>query len=202
MAQKMTPVEAAKALNIRPQLVYGFIKHGRIKTYSNPAGKAALVDLNEVQAVSKSVKHHRPKDAKGNPIRRKSGVERGSLVSMHARFTNRKGAVKDDRPHRVRAVTGLFKGEEADYAYVTDAEGRFVMMYDEDTLAQMVAKKQCHIESPASLLSALMFHWRAQKDEAVQALASSLEEWCQANEVHYAEFRESDAIEPEATNVG
>jgi len=185
--QRMTPVQAAKELGIRPQLVYGFIKHGRIKTFSNPAGKTDHVDLKEVEMVAKGVKHHRPKDSSGKPVRRSAGVSRGTLISSHGRFATKSGPVADGRPHRVRVVSGMEVIDGNPYVYVRDADGRPVMMYEEDHLASQIAKRQCHIESPAALLGVLAFHWEAQDR---QDLAGALRMWCEVNGVKITELVE------------
>jgi len=187
--QRMTPVEAAKALGIRPQMVYGFIKHGRIKTFTNPSGKADHVDLKEVESVAKGVRHHVPKDSSGKPVRRSSGVSRGTLLSSHAHFATKAGPVQDGRPHRVRVVSGVDQVDENSYVFVRDAEGRAVMMYEEDHLASQIAKKQCHIESAASLLGVLMFHWES---TGRPDLAGGLRAWCAVNEVDHTEVLERD----------
>lgn len=184
--QRVTPVEAAKALGIRPQMVYGFIKHGRIKTFSNPSGKTDHVDLKEVEAVAKGVKHHVPKDASGKPIKRRAGVSRGTLLSSHAHF---RGETRD-RPHRVSVVreVGDLGGElDNSYVWTMDADGVPRLMYEEDTLAQMLLKKQCHIESPESLLGVLAFHWEtAERPD----LAGSLRMWAEVNGIELAELVE------------
>lgn len=186
--QRVTPVEAAKALGIRPQMVYGFIKHGRVKTYSNPGGKADHVDLKEVEAIAKGVKHHVPKDSSGNPVKRRAGVSRGALLSSHAHFATKAGPAQDGKPHRVRVVSGVEEVDGNPYVYTRDAEGRPIMMYEEDHLASMIAKKQCHIESPAALLGVLMFHWETQERPD---LAGGLRMWCEVNDVHYTEVTEN-----------
>jgi hypothetical protein len=82
----MTPVQAAKVVGIRPQMIYGFIKHGRVKTYSNPDGKTALVDLDEVKAIGGGVRHHRPKDpTTGKPVKVTASVKKGDVLSWHTR---------------------------------------------------------------------------------------------------------------------
>ena len=182
----MTPVAAAKALGIRPQLVYGFIKHGRIKTFTNPSGPTAYVDLKEVEAVAKGVKHHVPKDSSGKPVRRAAGVQRGTLLSAHAHFA---GQTNDSRPHRVRVVSQVGEVDGNPYVYTRDADGRPILMYEEDHLASMIAKRQCHIESPAALLGVLIFHWEA---ENRQDLAGGLRMWCEVNQVPYTEVLERE----------
>jgi hypothetical protein len=183
----MTPVAAAKALGIRPQLVYGFIKAGRVKTFTNPGGPTAYVDLKEVEAIAKGVKHHVPKDSEGKPVRRAAGVRRGTMLSAHARFI---GGPVDTRPHRVRVVSSVEASEEGNpYVYVRDAEGRPILAYEEDHLASMLAKRQCHIESPAALLGVLIFHWEA---ENRQDLAGGLRMWCEVNQVPYTEVLDRD----------
>jgi len=186
--QRMTPVEAAKALGIRPQMVYGFIKHGRIKTFSNPAGKADHVDLKEVEMVAKNVRHHQPKDSSGKPIKRRAGVSRGSILSSHAHF---KGEARS-RPHKVsvvREVGNLDGFLDNSYVWTMDADGRPKIMYEENGLAQQILKKECHIESPGSLLAVLMFHW---EETGRPDLAGGLRMWCEVNEVPYTELVERD----------
>jgi len=86
MGDRMTPVEAAKKLDIRPQQVYGFIKHNRVHTYPNPSGKANLVDFDEVKAIAGGVRHHREKDpTTGKPVKRDPGVKLGDVLSTHVR---------------------------------------------------------------------------------------------------------------------
>jgi hypothetical protein len=185
--QRVTPVEAAKELGIRPQMVYGFIKHGRIKTYSNPGGKTDHVDLKEVEAVAKGVKHHVPKDASGKPVRRRAPVTRGTLISSHAHFPGE----RRDRPHRVLAVreVGNQGGElDGSYVWTMDADGAPRLMYEEDALAQMLLKKQCHIESPEALLGVLAFHWEAQDR---RDLAGSIRMWAEVNGIVLTELVEA-----------
>lgn len=185
--QRMTPVQAAKALGIRPQMVYGFIKSGRARTYPNMAGKTQLVDLDEVRSIAGSVKHHRPRDSSGKPIKRSAGVSRGTLLSSHGHFRGE----RQNRPHRVSVVgaVGNLDGDlDGSYVWTLDADGAPRIMYEEDHLASMIQRRQCHIESPASLLGVLMFHW---SEQGRPDLAGALRMWCEVNEVPYTEVQES-----------
>ena len=172
----MTPVQAAHELGIRPQLVYGFIKHGRVKTYTNPSGKTGYVELAEVASIVKSMKHHAERDSSGKRVRQSAPVERGSILSHHGHM---KGEVRA-RPHRISAVKEITQSAEDDtnYVWTVDPDGRPKIMYEEDNLAQSLLKHQCHIESPAALLGVLMFHWNVQGQEDI---ASSLRTWCETN---------------------
>jgi hypothetical protein len=179
----MTPVEAAKALGIRPQVVYGFIKHHRVKVFNNPGGKTDHVDFKEVEALVKAVKPHRPKGSDGKPIRRApSGVSRGTLLSAHAHL---RGELKD-RPHRVYAVREMpdANSEEGGLVRAYRSDGTDGPMWEVETLADAVKAGKCHIETPENLLGVLMFHWNAQ---GLPQLAGALQVWCEVNGVAYTE---------------
>jgi len=182
MANRVTPVEAAKALNIRPQLVYGFIKHNRVATFPNPGGKTAFVDFDEVKRVAGQVRPHRAKDADGKPVRRSPGVDRGSLLSQHAW---QKGSAKQRaRPHRLDVVTEVIKNEEGDVSLVItqNAEGGLPMYWEAERLADRIKSGACHVESPTAVLGVLMHAWIA-TGEAKKAAA--LQMWCEVNEIEY-----------------
>jgi hypothetical protein len=193
MANRMTPVEAAKQLGIRPQLVYGFIKHNRVSTFPNPNGKADHVDFDEVKRVAGSVKPHRPKGADGKPIRRSPGLRRGDLLSRHAYLSGPAGQKQREAPHRVDVVTDLVKNEEGDVVLVVTqtGEGLLPMYWEAEKLADRLKSGACRIESTAALLGVLMHSWIA-TGEAEKAAA--LQMWCEVNEI---EFTEIDPVLPE-----
>lgn len=169
--ERVTPVEAAKRLGIRPQMVYGFIKHGRIRTFSNPSGKTDLVEYKEVESVAKGVKHHRPKGPDGKPIKRSAGVRTGTLISRHGQNPR----MSRDPRHRVNVVTGTHRSDEGDeyvnYAHIREDGSPWEFFWEGDELAQALAKGQCRIETPEALLAAVMFHWtHNEQPELAQAL--------------------------------
>jgi hypothetical protein len=187
MGKRMTPVEAAKELGIRPQMVYGYIKHNRIGTFNNPEGKTQLVDLDEVKAVTKTVKPHRAKDpTTGKPIKRTAGVQRGSLVTYHAHM---KGE-QSPRPHRVVVVDQIRLGEDGQPLNIVTVRGDGVEgpWWETEELADMIAKGKCHIESPEKLLGVVMFHYvHTEQPE----LAASLDLWIQANNLQVPTVQET-----------
>lgn len=184
--QRMTPVEAAKALGVRPQIIYGFIKHNRIHTYPNPSGKTAHIDLDEVKRATGSVQHHRPKDpSTGKPVRHTADVRTGTILSYHGHTP---GEVKT-RPHRVVAVTQLVSNDEGEpsLVYTARGEGELAVIYETEDLATAIGVKKCNIESPAKLLGVLMYHWV--HNEQVE-LAAELQRWCEARDIEFGTITE------------
>jgi hypothetical protein len=185
MANRMTPVEAAKQLGIRPQLVYGFIKHNRVSTFPNPSGKADHVDFDEVKRVAGSVRPHRPKGEDGKPVRRNPGVDRGSILSQHGwqKGLDRQRA----KPHRVEVVTELVKNEDGDVSLVVtrNQEGGLPMYWEAERLADRLKTGACHVESPESVLGVLMHAWIA-TGQAEKAAA--LQMFCEVNDIEYEEI--------------
>src|SRR3954466_1482554 len=181
---RMTPVEAAKALGIRPQMVYGFIKHNRVKTWQNPSGKADLVDLKEVESVAKAVRHHVPKDESGKPVRRSAGVSRGTMITSHAHTRGQKPG-GNHRMSVVSQVGDLDGFLDNSYVWTYDENGMPRVMYEENGLAEQIRTGKCHIESAPGVLGVLMFHWDAQ---GRPDLAAALRVWCEVNGVEYTEI--------------
>jgi hypothetical protein len=171
---RMTPVAAAKELGIRPQIVYGYIKHGRLATFPNTdGGKAAFVDLDIVRTLVGSTVHHREKDpSTGKPVKREaSGINVGTILSGHG---YPKGA-KKHYAHRVNVVDEIIKGEDATLIYTRRGEdGTVGVIYETERLADAIAKGKCHIESPEALLGVLMFHFVHTERADV---AASLDAW-------------------------
>jgi len=186
----MTPVQAAKMLGIRPQIVYGFIRSTRIGTYSNPAGKTALVDLDEVARVAGGVRHHREKDpATGKPVRKAPPVSRGSVVSYHGYI---KGIRKQrEKPHKVAVVTEVVNNDDGQPTLIATRRGESATMYWEaEALAERIAKGACHIESAETLLGVIMYSWT--HTEKIE-LAASLQLWAEANKVDVPVIEEKEA---------
>jgi hypothetical protein len=190
MANRMTPVQAAKELGIRPQLVYGFIKHNRVSTFPNPSGKADHVDFDEVKRVAGSVKPHRPKGPDGKPVRRTPGLRRGDILSRHAYLAGPAGEKQKAAPHRVDVVTDLVKNEDGDVVLVVTqtGEGLLPMYWEAERLADRLKSGACRIESIAVLLGAVMHSWVA-TGEAEKA--AGLQMWCEVNDI---EFNEIDPV--------
>ena len=177
---RITPVQAAKELGIRPQIVYGYIRANRIATFNNPDGKAALVELEDVKRLSGGTKHHREKDATGKPIRRSPGVERGTILSTHGELRG----TKKRHAHRVVIVDEVIKGDDGQpsliYARRSD-DGAVSVIYEAERLADAIAKGKCFIEGPEALLGVLMFHFATIADRP--DLTASLWNWATMNEL-------------------
>jgi hypothetical protein len=177
---RLTPVNAAKELGIRPQIVYGYIRANRIATFNNPDGKAALVELEDVKRLAGGTRHHREKDSSGNPIRRTPGVERGTILSTH-------GEIKGGRKrhaHRVVVVDEIIKGDDGQpsliYARRSD-DGAVAVIYEAERLADAIAKGKCFIEGPEALLGVLMFHFATVANRP--DLTASLWNWATLNDI-------------------
>lgn len=180
MGNKLTPVQAAKELDIRPQIVYGFIRAHRARTYDNPGGKTQLVDLDEIRSLTGNVRHHREKDpSTGKPKRRvEPKLRTGTIIDMHAFH---KGFDKEEHtPHRPKAVTGMVSNDAGEPSLVitTTGDKTLPMYWEVETLSERIAKGACHIESPENMLAVIMFHWV--HNEAPE-LAASLDGWIQEN---------------------
>ena len=184
MANRITPVEAARQLGVRPQLVYGMIKHGRLRTYNNPDGKTALVELAEVKGALGNVRHHRPKDEQGRTTV-PQGVRKGTLLSYHGHMPTERAP----KPHRVVAVQEVVKGEDGEPALVRTVrgDGELAVVYEVGRLAEALSKNRCSIEAPGNVLGVVMYHWvHSEQPE----LAASLQLWCEANGVEFATVQE------------
>jgi hypothetical protein len=178
MGDRMTPVEAAKKLDIRPQQVYGFIKHGKVKTFPNQSGKAALVDLDDVKAVAGRVRHHREKDEAGRPKRREPKVKTGTIIDMHA--FHKDAAKEINTPHKPKVVTGKVLNEAGDTTLIATStgDGTRPMYWETEMLADRIAAGACHIESVESLFSVILFQWKVEgKDQEVDKLHSLITEF-------------------------
>jgi hypothetical protein len=184
-AGRVTPVQAAKILGIRPQIIYGWVKHNRIGTYANMAGKAPLVDLDDARRLMAGTQHHRPKDPEtGKPIKPRasdSGLAAGSLLSYHARMPKE----RKPRAHRVATVTEVVQNDEGEDALVRITKGdNSTMTWEIGYITDKIAKQACMIEPAANILAVLMFHFiHSEQPE----LAASLQAWCEINGISYGE---------------
>jgi len=191
---RMTPVQAAKELGIRPQIVYGYIRSGRISTFPNPDGKTSLVELADVQRLASGTKHHRPKDpTTGKPINRSAGVSPGSLLSSHG---NKPRQRRNPR-HSVEVVTGVTHGEDGQefvhYTKIREDGSKWEFFWEGEQLADALAKGTCRIESPESLLASVMFHWG---HNGRPDLAAELFTWAQGNGLDVPTITEVADAEP------
>ena len=185
---RVTPVAAAKELGVRPQIIYGFIKHHRVGTFPNPSGKADLVDFDEVKKLVGAVKPHRPKGSDGKPVRRLPGVLRGTVFTSHAYL---KGNVRQRaRPHVTEVVTDIVNDEEGNVSLIVTQTGENThpMYWEAERLADRLKSGACKIEGTAALLGIVMFSWLAQGE--IEA-AAQLQMWCEVNGVDFEVIEES-----------
>lgn len=181
MAERDTPVKVAKSLNIRPQIIYGLIKRGKIATFPNPTGKADLVDVQETKIVVSRMHTRGPRAAKAARTGR-SPVRRGQIVSQD-RFPNSRGS------RRIIQVTDPGQGEGT---LVWGTDGRKDVFWGTESLAQRLLKGTTKIEHIGSLLGMIMFQWR---EEGLNELADNLKTWCTENGVITAPLKETEEHE-------
>jgi hypothetical protein len=195
MAERMKPVEAAKRLNVAPQRVYNLIKQGRVKTFSNPAGKVALVDLGEVKIVLGNVKQRGPRKEKTGVKGLPRGLTRGSIISHDSAPI--KGAFA--RPYggnrSVRSVV------DATSHLVWLSDGTIETIWGTESLTEKIQNGHAKIEHPHSLLGVIMYQW---DHEGKEVLAESLRQWAIENGVGFLpistphHLMEEEAAEAEA----
>jgi hypothetical protein len=175
-------VQLAHELGVRPQIIYGYIKHGRVKTYPNDAGKAALVDANEVEAVLKSVRHRDPnaeKSPSGRTVHR-SPVKRGDILSWDKKPDGRTG-------RRVANVSRVIKDDEGSDSIVYLHDGTREIVWQTATLSERLRKGYTTLENVPALLGMIIFQLKG-GDEAQQAEAALIEGFLQGNDIHYTHF--------------
>ncbi len=169
--ERKTPVLLARDLGIRPQLIYGLIRQKRIHAYGE---KPQMVDVAEVKAVLKEVKHREPKEAK---VGRQPS--RGTVFGRRTKS----GVIRHD------VVTGAVlpqEGDPSDYTGLLHTRGangkRADSIYDAAYIAKAVKERTFHIESPNGLLGMVIYHFRANGQEDK---ATALQEFCdQVLEMH------------------
>jgi hypothetical protein len=187
VANRMTPVQAAKVLGIRPQIVYGFIKHNRVKTYDNPSGKTQLVDYDEVSKVAGGIQHHREKDpTTGKPIRRDANVRPGSLLSYHGELVKKP---KKPRAHRLVVVDHVETSKDTGLKYVVTKKGDWEsgVIHESERLADAITKGKCFIEPPEQVIAVLM--WSFAREDNIP-LAASLGKWAEDNGIQVPDLQE------------
>jgi hypothetical protein len=163
--ERKTPVLLAKDLGVRPQLIYGLIRQKRIHAYGE---KPQMVDVAEVKAVLKGVKHREPKE-----VRLGRQPSRGTVLGHRT-----KNGVRHD------VVVGAIlpsEGDSSDYMGLLHTKGangrRDQFIYDAQTIAKMVKDKTFHIESPNGLLGMVVYHLRENgQTEKAEALYKFSEE--------------------------
>lgn len=187
MAERATPVQVAKQLNIRPQIVYGLIKRGKIATFPNPAGKADLVDVQETKIVVSRMHTRGPRKERASRVGR-SPVRRGQILSQD-RFPGGRGS------RRITQVTDPGKGEGT---LIWGTDGRKDTFWGTESLAQRLLKRTTRIEHTGALLGMILFQWR-ELDETPE-LADSLEAWCRENGVVIPQLQEEEHEHDDATS--
>jgi hypothetical protein len=83
LGRKLTPVQLAKELDIRPQLIYTLIKHEKVRTYTGV--RAATVDEDEVKTYLSKSQERREERAIRPP--RESGAS--SFAGLQAAYWSR-----------------------------------------------------------------------------------------------------------------
>ena len=179
MAERMKPVEFAKTMNIRPQIVYGLIKRGKIHTYENPGGGPDLIDPGEARIIVSRMHTRGPRKAKASQ-KGSSPVRRGQIVS-HDRYPVKGAFARPDGGGKsVRVVTDPGRGEGS---IVWLSDGTIDTFWGTESLAQKLQSHSAQIEHPDALLGMIAFQWR--QSEETKELADKLETWAEAEGIPY-----------------
>jgi len=189
MADRATPVQVAKTLNIRPQIIYGLIKRGKVATFPNPNGKADLVDVAETRIVVSRMSVRGPRKEKAARTGR-SPVKRGQILSRDKFPVRGVFGRKFGGGRSIEQVIDPGQGEGT-LAWTTD--GMREKFWETETLAGRLKREEVRIEHIGSLLGMIMFQWRELEDEP--ALADSLEQWCKDNGVITVPLKETEEKE-------
>ena len=178
MAERAKPTQVAKDLGIRPQIIYGLIKRGKIKTFDNPAGGPALVDVADTKIAVSRMGHRGPRKekAKKGTSGLPGGLKRGSIIStgrapIKGAFAREGGGGKS-----VRTVT------DGTSNIVWLSDGTVETVWPTDSLREAITSGRARIETPASLLGVLMYQW---DHEDKKELAESLRQWAIENSVGF-----------------
>jgi len=193
-AKRLTPVQLAHELGIRPQIIYGYIKHNRVKTYPNEAGKANLVDVGEVERLLKDARHRDPnaeKSASGRTVHR-SPVRPGTIVSWDRKADGRTG-------RRVAGVSRIVKDEEEgsdELVYLNDGERNIV--FSTATLAERLRKGHATIENIPALLGMILFQLR-ENDQGAEA--DAIQTFLEQQDIHFVHFVVAHEEDPTTVKI-
>lgn len=196
MADRIKPVALAKELNIRPQIIYGLIKRGKIHTYDNPAGGPALIDPSEARIIVSRMHVRGPhKEKRTASSRPPKGIVRGSILS-HERAPTQGPYARPAGPRRIWQITDPGQGSGS---VVWGADGARGIVWSSDGLADKLKAGVASIENVPALLGMIAFQWQ---EEGSAELAKALQEWCVINGVlfhpmtHTEEHEHVDPDEP------
>jgi hypothetical protein len=177
MPDRAKPTQVAKDLGVRPQIIYGLIKRGKIKTFDNPAGGTALVDVADTKIAISRMGHRGPrkdKPKKGQGLG--GGIKRGTIVST-ARYPTKGAFAREGREGRsVRTVT------DGTMNLVWLSDGTIETVWPTDSLREAVTNGRAKIETPASILGTIMYQW---DHDGKAELAESLRQWAIENSVGF-----------------
>jgi hypothetical protein len=138
---RMTPVQLAKQMGIRPQGIYGLIKQGKVKNYA-PEGKTAIVDEDEVKSAlvksaSRTAKTGKGKTGGGG----NSSAPKGTVVAWKATPTK-------IRVGKVSAVDDILT-----YIKTTDGD---TLPFTNESLTERIAKGQIVLPRLHTLLDLII----------------------------------------------
>jgi len=176
MPDRAKPTQVAKDLGFRPQIIYGLIKRGKIKTFDNPAGGTALVDVADTKIAISRMGHRGPrkdKPKKGQGLG--SGIKRGTIITT-GRAPLKGAFAREDAGKSVRTVT------DGTMNLVWLSDGTIETVWPTDSLREAIQNGRAKIETPASLLGTLMYQW---DHDGKAELAESLRQWAIENSVGF-----------------
>jgi len=177
MPDRAKPTQVAKDLGIRPQIIYGLIKRGKVKTFDNPAGGTALVDVADVKIAVSRMGHRGPR--KDKPKRGQGlggGIKRGTIITAPRAPIKGAFAREDGGGKSVRTVT------DGTMNLVWLSDGTIETVWPTDSLRDAIQNGRAKIETPASLLGVLMYQW---DHDDKKELAESLRQWAIENSVGF-----------------
>lgn len=184
---RATPTALAHELGIRPQVIYGLIKRGKVHAYGQ---HPQMIDVGEVKHALANTRTRVPKEKKESA---KARVPTGSILSTARDFKGPKA-----KQRTMYVATGILDSDEpdgTDFLVFADGSKRVIDMFSTADMGEMLTKRFAQIHSPEAVLGMLVFHFQMAGDVD---RASALEEF---SRLHLDIVPVKYEVDPQATVV-
>jgi hypothetical protein len=174
----VSPMKLAKDLEVRPQVIYGLIRKGRIRTVDRMDGdpKKTYVYRSDVLRVLGALRHRRPKgevaasDEEGMTLA--SPLQKGQAASWVTYGSGEGGK------YRVfRQVVGVIGSDEY-FTSFQSFKSDYRMTFRNHTVQQMLESGMMRIEEPQTVVEIAI---AAYESTGQTELAESLRQWLSAS---------------------
>jgi hypothetical protein len=175
----VSPMKLAKELEVRPQILYGLIRKGRIRSVDRMDGdpKKTYVYRSDVLRVLGALRHRRPKgevtssDEEGMTLA--SPLQKGQAASWVTY-----GSGEGNSKYRVfRQVVGVIGSDEY-FTSFQSFKSDYRMTFRNHTVQQMLESGMMRIEEPQTVVEIAI---AAYESTGQTELAESLRQWLSAS---------------------